>query len=76
MPEVQGSDAAIAFRRAWILRGQALDRVRAATGDPEAGLGSQDAASVYAQYLSDIDTIAQEHPDFKLLAGYFKKEWR
>lgn len=76
LPEVQGSDAALGFRRAWILRGQALDRVRAVTGDPEAGLGSQDAASVYAKYLADIDTITQEHPDFKLLAGYFKKEWR
>ena len=76
LPEVQGSDAAIGFRKAWILRQQALDRVRTGTGDPKAGLGSQDAASVYAKYLADIDTIAQEHPDFKLLAGYFKKEWR
>lgn len=76
LPEVSGSEAAVGFRKAWILREQALQRVREGLGDPDAGLGSEAASAVFAKYLSDIDTIVQEYPDFKLLATYFKKEWR
>lgn len=76
LPEVKDSDAGIAFRRAWLLRDQALARVREATGDPDSGLGSKAAESVRTAYLQDIDNIVSEHPDFKLLATYFRKEWR
>jgi hypothetical protein len=72
---VKNSDAGIAFQTAWATRAAALERVRALTGDPNSGLGSQIAKPVFAVYSQEIDRILSEHPDFRVLAPYFKREW-
>lgn len=73
--EIQMSDAGQAFMKAWVVREEALTAAREVTGRDDATLGSQEASTIFTWYMTKIDEIAMEHPDFKLLASKFRKEW-
>ena len=73
--EIQGTEAGKAFSEAWVARGVALQQVREQTGRSNAGLGSKSAAPVLDWYLKTIGDIEAQYPDFKLLAGKFRREW-
>lgn len=73
--EIQMSDAGQAFMKAWVVREEALTAAREITGRDNATLGSQEASTIFEWYMAKIDEIAMEHPDFKLLASKFRKEW-
>jgi len=74
-PELQVSDAGTAFMKAWVVREEALAAARAATGREDATLGSQEAATVKQWYITKINEIQMQHPDFILLASKFRREW-
>lgn len=74
-PEIQSTEAGKAFMEAWVVRQVSLDQVREQSGRETAGLGSKTAAPVLDWYLSRINEIEQQYPDFKLLAGKFRREW-
>jgi hypothetical protein len=74
-PEIQSSEAGKAFMEAWVVRQVSLDQVREQTGRENAGLGSKAAAPILDWYLGRIAEIETKYPDFKLLAGKFRREW-
>lgn len=74
-PEIKDTEAGKAFMEAWLIRDAALSQVREQTGRSDAGLGSKAAAPVLAWYIDRIDAIEEEYPDFRLLAGKFRREW-
>lgn len=74
-PQIQSSQGGKAFMEAWVVRQVALDQVRQQTGRTTAGLGSKAAVPVLQWYLGKIDEIEAKYPDFKLLAGKFRREW-
>ena len=74
-PEISQSSAGQAFASAWALREKALMHVKAWTGDPDAGLGSDRAEPVRAAYFRELDILIQNYPDFKLLGSRLRKEW-
>ena len=73
--EIQETDAGKAFAEAWMVRGIALQQVREQTGRSNAGLGGKAAAPVLDWYLQRIGDIETQYPDFRLLAGKFRREW-
>lgn len=74
-PEIQETEAGKAFAEAWMVRGVALQQVREQSGRSNAGLGSKTAVPVLEWYLQKIGDIEAQYPDFKLLAGKFRREW-
>jgi hypothetical protein len=60
---------------AWKIREEALFHTRAWTGDPDAGLGSERAAPVRAEYFRQLDNLIEQYPDFKLLGNRLRREW-
>lgn len=72
---IQNSQAGQAFVQAWTLRSAALGKVREQSGRSNAGLGSKQATPVLEWYLARINEIEAQYPDFKLLAGKFRREW-
>ena len=72
---VQTSQAGQAFIMAWKIREEALFHTRAWTGDPDAGLGSERAAPVRAEYFRQLDNLIEQYPDFKLLGNRLRREW-
>jgi len=73
--QIQQSEAGKAFKEAWLVRDVALKQVREQTGRANAGLGSKAAAPILDWYLQRIGDIEAQYPDFKLLAGKFRREW-
>lgn len=73
--EIQVTDAGQAFMKAWVVREEALTAAREVTGRADATLGSKEASTIFEWYMMKLDEIAMEHPDFKLLASKFRKEW-
>ena len=73
--EIQETPAGQAFREAWLVRDVALRQVREQTGRSNAGLGSKAAAPILDWYLQRIGDIEAQYPDFRLLAGKFRREW-
>jgi hypothetical protein len=74
-PEIEESNGGQAFREAWLVRNVALTQVREQTGRSNASLGSKAAAPILDWYLQRIGDIEAQYPDFKLLAGKFRREW-
>lgn len=72
---IRDSQAGKAFQQAWMARDAALAEARSRTGRANATLGAKDTAAIYAWYVDQINKIADQYPDFKLLASKFRREW-
>ena len=72
---VQQSNAGQGFRLAWSLREATLERVREATGRDSVTLRGKKVAPLKDWYVEQINLIEQQYPDFKLLAGKFRREF-
>ena len=72
---ISSSSAGKTFQQAWDLRSIALNRVREQTKDPRATLGSKKALPIFQWYLSNIKMLKESNVDFRLLAGYFEREF-
>lgn len=72
---VRTSSAGKTFEMAWKIRSDALNQVRSQSRDPRATLGSKKALPVYEWYLGKIKMLRESNVDFKLLAGYFEREF-
>jgi hypothetical protein len=73
--EIQSTDAGTAFMKAWVAREEALTAAREVTGRADATLSSSSASTILQWYMTKINEIQLEHPDFVLLASKFRREW-
>ena len=73
--EIRSTDAGQAFMKAWVAREEALRAAREVTGRDDATLSSNEASTILNWYITKINEIQMEHPDFVLLASKFRREW-
>lgn len=73
-PSLRGTNAGKAYTMAMRYRGEALAEARSRSGDPSTTLGGKAVAPIKDAYITDLDDLLTQYPEFQSLYNLLVKE--